>query len=82
VIVNCLLGTANGDAARNRSPFVRFTITDPETQQITAAGQIPLNNTPPNTQTSNSLTSSKYIFFILSFYMYALLETFFNIIYT
>ncbi|XP_001943922.2 uncharacterized protein LOC100164664 isoform X2 [Acyrthosiphon pisum] len=50
--------TANGDAARNRSPFVRFTITDPETQQITAAGQIPLNNTPPNTQTSNSLTSN------------------------
>ncbi|XP_060865356.1 uncharacterized protein LOC132941357 isoform X1 [Metopolophium dirhodum] len=53
--------TANGDAARNRSPFVRFTITDPETQQITAAGQIPLNNTPPNTQTSNSLTSNNEV---------------------
>ncbi|XP_025204721.1 uncharacterized protein LOC112601353 isoform X2 [Melanaphis sacchari] len=52
--------TANGEAIRNRSPFVRFTITDPDTQQITAAGQIPLNNTPPNTQTS-SLTSNNEV---------------------
>ncbi|CAH1720280.1 unnamed protein product [Aphis gossypii] len=44
--------TVNGDAARNRPPLVRFTITDPDTRQITAAGQIPLNNTSPNSPTS------------------------------
>ncbi|XP_022173585.1 E3 ubiquitin-protein ligase siah-1-like isoform X3 [Myzus persicae] len=54
-------GTANGDAARNRSPFVRFTITDPETQQITAAGQIPLSNTPPNTQTSSQTSNNEVV---------------------
>ncbi|XP_050524711.1 uncharacterized protein LOC126896188 isoform X2 [Daktulosphaira vitifoliae] len=44
---------ANGESGRNRSPYVRFTITDPETQRVTAAGQIPLNSSP-NPQTSRT----------------------------
>lgn len=49
----------NGETLRNRSPFVRFTITDPETHQITAAGQIPLSSPPPITQ-ANTSTSSMF----------------------
>lgn len=52
------LDVLNGDTVRNRSPFVRFTITDPETHQITAAGQIPLNSSPTTGQT-NTFTNSK-----------------------
>ncbi|XP_050442879.1 uncharacterized protein LOC126847001 isoform X2 [Adelges cooleyi] len=47
--------TSNGDTGRNRSPYVRFTITDPDTQRVTAAGQIPLND-PSNTHTARSET--------------------------
>lgn len=60
------IGTSNGDNVRNRSPFVRFTITDPETRQITVAGQYPLNSTPPGTHTSTVTNTSKYLNFINS----------------
>lgn len=56
---NDFLGmTANGDIARNRSSFVNFTITDPETRQITAAGQIPLLSSPSTSSHQN--INSKY----------------------
>lgn len=58
-----LTGTSNGDIVRNRSPFVRFTITDPETRQITAAGQIPLNSTPPGPHTSSVTNTSESLGF-------------------
>lgn len=52
---------ANGDIARNRSSFVNFTITDPETRLITAAGQIPLLSSPSSSH--QNLTSKHLHFF-------------------
>jgi len=57
------LATVNGDTVRNRSPFVRFTITDPATQQITAAGQIPLNSPPPTNAEPNQTSKYRFMFF-------------------
>lgn len=70
------IGASNGDTMRNRlSPYVRFTITDPETQQITAAGQIPLNSPPLSTQANTSTSNSKLLFVFsitVFFYTYIL----------
>lgn len=55
-----ILDVANGDMARNRSSFVNFTITDPETRQVTAAGQIPLHSPPSNNH--QTLTTGKLFY--------------------
>lgn len=53
---------SNGDNIRNRSPLVRFTITNPETQQVGTVSQTSVNSSPPDTQT-NSPTSKFFCLF-------------------
>lgn len=59
IILLLFSGTSNGDTARNRWPFIRFTVTDIDPNEI-ISGHSQWRSSPQNAQ-SSAHTNSKLI---------------------